>query len=94
MSCCWYLHTNAPLPDRDGLLGSGRPAKVYGQVDGRVTQGVEDYGQGMGSIHGRCLADSGQIQSARAEEQAELRAIVNSTRPDIVFDSAHAQDAA
>ena len=29
-----------------------------------------------------------------AEEQAELRAIVNSTRPDIVFDSAHAQGAA
>src|SRR5881296_1681735 len=28
-----------------------------------------------------------------AEEQAELRAIVNSTRPDIVFDSAHAQGA-
>jgi hemoglobin len=29
-----------------------------------------------------------------AEEQAELRAIVNSTRADIVFDSAHAQGAA
>ena len=29
-----------------------------------------------------------------AEEQAELRAIVNSTRPNIVFDSAHAQGAA
>jgi hemoglobin len=29
-----------------------------------------------------------------AEEQAELKAIVNSTRGDIVFDSAHAQSAA
>jgi hypothetical protein len=29
-----------------------------------------------------------------AEEQAELKAIVNSTRGDIVFDSTHAQDAA
>src|SRR6184192_3052656 len=50
--------------DRDGLLGSGRPTKIYGQVDGRVTQAVEDYGQGMGRIRGRSLVNAGQIQSA------------------------------
>jgi hypothetical protein len=49
--------------DRDGLLGCGRTAKIYGPVDGRVTPGVEDYRQGVGRIHGRCLADAGQIQS-------------------------------
>jgi hypothetical protein len=58
-----------------------------------VTQAVEDYGQGMGRIRGRSLVDLDKFK-VPAEEQAELRAIVNSTRPDVVFDSALAQGAA
>ena len=36
--------------DRDGLLGCGRPAKVFGQDDGRLAYTFEDYQQGMGGF--------------------------------------------
>jgi hypothetical protein len=39
--------------DRDGLLGHGWSAEVYGQVDGGIAQGSEDYGQGVGGVPGR-----------------------------------------
>jgi len=38
----------------------------------------------MGRGHGRFSADAGQVQCA-AQEQAELKAIVDSTRADIVI---------
>jgi hypothetical protein len=38
--------------DRDGLLGGGRSATIYGQVDVRLACAVEDYQQGVGCIRG------------------------------------------
>jgi hypothetical protein len=40
-------------------------AEVYGQVDGGISQGFEDYGQRVGSVPGRFSADAGQLRGSR-----------------------------
>src|SRR5713101_6923056 len=75
------------LGDRDGLLGCGRPAKIHRPVDGGLSCPLEDYQREWEAF----LDDFQQTLdkfAVPAKEQAELKAIVNSTRSDIVVNSA------
>jgi hypothetical protein len=69
--------------DRDGLLGSGRPANICGKVDGRVTRQLKITGKEWEAFIDDVWLTRDKFK-VPAEEQAELRAIVNSTRSDIV----------
>jgi hypothetical protein len=40
------------LDDRDGLLGHGRPAKIYRQIHVGVSCAVANHPNGVGRLHG------------------------------------------
>jgi len=63
---------------------AGGPQKYSGRSMADSHKPLEDYGQGMGCIRGRLWLTLDKF-GVPAQEQAELRAIVNSTRSDIVF---------
>jgi hypothetical protein len=72
--------------DRDGLLGYGRPTKIQRQADGKLSCPSKITGKEW-----RAFLDDFQQTldkfAAPDKEQAALRAIVNSTRSDIVVAS-------
>ena len=69
------------------MLGQRRSTKIYRQADGGLARAPEDYRQEWEAF----LDDFQQTLDkfkVPAEEQTELKAIVDSTRSDIVIDSA------
>jgi len=72
------------LGDRDGLLGYGRPAKIHGPVDGGLSCPLENLPTRSGKHSWTIFQQTLDKFAVRAEEQAELKAIVNSTRSDLV----------
>jgi hemoglobin len=65
---------------------AGGPQKYSGKSIGGPSCPIEDYRRGAGGVPGRLSADAGKF-AVPAEEQAELRAIINSTRSAIVVAS-------
>jgi hypothetical protein len=66
-------------------LGQRRPAKIHRGSMFESHKDLEITGGEMGCVHGRFSADAGQF-GVPAQEQGELKTIVDSTRADIVVE--------